>query len=276
MGIDVYGRLCLNPDTFIGESVAVLGIPGSGKSNTGAVLMEECLDLGIPICVVDLEGEYYTLKDEYPDVTVVGNSLECQVDFVLTMDNAREVGVKAYDNGLSFVIDLSGEPPENQEAILARCFSAIWDRAQVLRIPLVIFLEEAHTWIPQSGKTSVTNLFVRIAVRGRKRGLSLVLMSQRSSMVDKNVLSQADICFLHKVRHPTDLEVYMGLIPRPRRWVMDKVNGLKKGQVLILKGEEVVLYQIRLRRTRHVGATPTLSRVPSAQLSLLDLLGKGQ
>ncbi|MBE2223146.1 MAG: ATP-binding protein [Anaerolineae bacterium] len=272
MALDTYGRLSIRPETFIGESVAVLGIKGSGKSNTGAVLMEECLDLGLPIIVVDLEGEYYTLKDAYPNVAIVGNSLECKVDMPLTDDNAREVGVKAYRNGMSVVVDLSGEPTENHEGLIQRMFVGIWDAAKVARIPAVIFLEECHNWIPQAGKTGVSGIFVRIATRGRKRGLSLVMMSQRSSMVDKNVLTQADICFLHKVRHPADLDVYKGLIPRDNKWVTEKVSKLKTGEVLLLKGETVMAHQIRLQKTRHAGATPTIAKVPVTQMSLMDLM----
>ena len=76
--------LSLEAADLIGQSVAVLGIKGSGKSNTAAVLMEELLIAGIPICVVDIAGEYYTLKDEFPHVAIIGRSYETKVDVQLT------------------------------------------------------------------------------------------------------------------------------------------------------------------------------------------------
>ena len=47
MNIDVNRMLKIGVDELLGESVAVLGIKGSGKSNTAAVLAEELLSAGV-------------------------------------------------------------------------------------------------------------------------------------------------------------------------------------------------------------------------------------
>ena len=47
-----------------------------------------------------------------------------------------------------------------------------------------------------------------IATEGRKRGLGIVMVGQRSARIDKDVLSQAGILMLHRVRHPADMGVY--------------------------------------------------------------------
>ena len=75
MNVDIHGILNrvnggFIAEDMIGKSIALLGIPDSGKSNTAAVLMEELLSAGIPICVVDPAGEYHTLKDKYTHVYV--------------------------------------------------------------------------------------------------------------------------------------------------------------------------------------------------------------
>ena len=274
MALDITKRLVIKPETFIGESVAVLGIKGSGKSNTAAVLMEEFLDLGIPIIVVDYEGEYSGLKSDYPQVAVVGKSTECTVDIEMNADNATEIAAKVYENGLSVIIDLTDEEESNHSQIIGQFFTQVWLSAKAKKIPSVIFLEECHNWIPQASKSAVSGLFVKLALRGRKRGLSLIMMSQRSAMVSKHVLSQADICFLHKVRHPADLDVYYGLIPRKRGWIAEKVGRMKKGEVLLLKGESCTSWQMRVRTTKHLGKTPGLDRIPnrSRQMSLIDMM----
>ena len=41
---------------FVSELTAILGVRGSGKSNTASALVEELLDKGVPIVVVDIEG----------------------------------------------------------------------------------------------------------------------------------------------------------------------------------------------------------------------------
>jgi len=54
----------------------------------------------------------------------------------------------------------------------------------------------------------VSDVLVMIATEGRKRGLGIVMVGQRSARIDKDVLSQAGILMLHRVRHPADMGVY--------------------------------------------------------------------
>ncbi len=275
MHIDVEGILTnfITAPDLIGQSIAVLGIKGSGKSNTASVLMEELLEAGVPICVLDIAGEYYTLKDEYPTLTVVGRSINTAVDVGLMDANVEKVAQTAYLNGSSVVFDVSGYDSVSREGIITSYFWEIWTVSATARIPLIIFLEEAHNWLPQGGKTGTKKVFVDIASEGRKRGLSLVLIGQRSTRIDKDTLTQADILFLHKVKHPVDVKVYQGLIPRAPRWVHERVDALKQGEALVLVDDKVLRCKVRRRRTEHVGATPTLDNLPGKQLSLLELLG---
>lgn len=272
MNIDLDQLLPLQAHDFIGQSVAILGIKGSGKSNTAAVLMEELLTANIPIQIVDIAGEYYTLKSKFPRVTVVGRSWNTQVDISLTQNNTEKTAEKAYRNGVPVVIDLSGIPSDARPDILLPWLSATWRAAGTSRIPTVLFLEEAHNWIPQRQKTAVSGLLVDYAAEGRKRGLSLVMIGQRSARIDKDTLTQADIAFLHRVRHPIDLQVYTAMIPRSGAQVKDMVNRLKTGDALVLFGDKVLRATIRPRETQHAGATPGFSNIPKNQLSLLDLI----
>ena len=52
-------KVVLNPKLVIGHHIAVLGATGSGKSYTVGVIIEELLDAGIPVVVIDPHGEYY-------------------------------------------------------------------------------------------------------------------------------------------------------------------------------------------------------------------------
>lgn len=270
--IDGYGLVQLSPEDLIGQSVAVLGVKGYGKSNTAAVLMEELLEAGVPVAVVDIAGEYHTLKDRYEGLTVVGRSITCEVDLQLTYDNVRQVAETAYINGQSVVIDLSGVPSVDRAELLAIYFRQVWRLSALSRIPLMVFLEEAHNWIPQRGKTPVKVVFVDIAAEGRKRGLGLVIVTQRSSRVDKDVLTQAGLAFLHRVTHPSDLKVYFDMVPRPKAQVKQSVSRLKIGECLFLNGEQVLRPKVRMRETKHVGSTPGMGNIPRPARSLLDLM----
>ena len=275
MIIDRQGLLDhMQVEDFIGQSVAVLGIKGSGKSNTVAVLIEEMLKAKVPVLVVDIAGEYWTMKKAFADVAVVGCSRETDVDFKMSPSNAASVARVAYESGKSVVLDMSGYMPGQRKEILLEYFQVIWRRSSMARIPLMIFLEEAHNWLPQGKKDELANVLIDIAAEGRKQGLSLVMVGQRSARIEKDTLSQADICFLHRVRHPVDMRVYEGLIPRKRRQVQTMVGRLRVGEALVLQGDSIRACKVRLRETEHVGYTPGLDRVPVRQGSLLDLLGE--
>lgn len=52
--IDILNKLQLQTQELVGRSVAVLGITGSGKTNTAAVLIEELFLSGLPLTIVVL------------------------------------------------------------------------------------------------------------------------------------------------------------------------------------------------------------------------------
>ena len=77
--IDIHGKLPITLESVIGEKIAVLGIAGSGKTNTAAVIIEELLAGGLPMTIVDIEGEYWGLKDRF-DIIVIGRSDNVDVE----------------------------------------------------------------------------------------------------------------------------------------------------------------------------------------------------
>jgi len=66
----------------------VTGKSGSGKSNTVSVMLENLLDNNFPVLIVDSDGEYYGLKEEY-EVLHVGADDEC--DIQVTADHAEKI-----------------------------------------------------------------------------------------------------------------------------------------------------------------------------------------
>jgi hypothetical protein len=57
----------LNSDELVQKHVSILAKTGSGKSYTAGVILEELLDNGIPMLIIDPHGEYLTLKQPSDD-----------------------------------------------------------------------------------------------------------------------------------------------------------------------------------------------------------------
>ena len=61
-------KIKLDPDKLVSHHIAVLGSTGSGKSHTCSVIIEELLEMGVPVVVIDPHGEYRYM--ESPNLTL--------------------------------------------------------------------------------------------------------------------------------------------------------------------------------------------------------------
>lgn len=267
LNIDTAGAVQLDLESLIGESIAILGIKGSGKTNTSAVILEELLANALPLSVVDIEGEYWGLKEAY-SIIVIGRS--ANVDIEVDATTAAEFARYSVTHGISMILDLSGFKTEEMHEFLLAYFEALWEVEFETRRPYQVILEEAHEFIPQGARTPIKELFTRLALRGRKRGIGMVIISQRSAKVDKSTLTQAGIVILHRVVHPIDVKIYQEILPLPARIVEERVGTLTKGDALVLIDHKVTTARIRRRHTYHAGATPELDASQRTHLPRAD------
>lgn len=267
LNIDDAGAIQIDLESLIGESIAILGIKGSGKTNTSAVILEELLANNLALTIVDIEGEYWGLKEAY-NIIIIGRSTN--VDVEVDAATAAEFARYSVTHGVSMILDLSGFKTEEMHEFLLAYFEALWEVEFETRRPYQVILEEAHEFIPQGARTPIKELFTRLALRGRKRGIGMVIISQRSAKVDKSTLTQAGIVILHRVVHPIDVKIYQEILPLPARLVEERVGALQKGDALVLVDHKVTTARIRLRHTYHAGATPELDATQRPHLPRAD------
>jgi hypothetical protein len=261
--LNISQELSLDLEEVIGQCVAILGIRGSGKSNTAGVIFEELLNHSYPMSIVDIEGEYFGLKERYEVLVVgTGDGVEIEID----ADSAPEIAQVSMEQNVPVVLDLSGFLSDERTEILKSYLSSLWDLAGRLRRPYIIGIEEAHEFIPQGVKHELKEMIARIALRGRKRGLGGIIVSQRSAKVDKDVLSQAGILFLHRVVHEVDMRVYGELLPWRKSEVKEIIGSLDTGDCIYINGDTILPIYVRERTTFHAGFTPSLEAVASPEL----------
>lgn len=255
LDLDTGRDLTLTVNDLVAQRIAVLGISGSGKTNSVAVLLEELLPL-IPMTILDIEGDYWGLKARH-DLLIVGNST--QADMQIDHDNAAKLAQRSVNERLTIILDMSEHDDEDAMFELLRVyFDALWLACKTARKPYCLVVEEAHEFMPQTGDTPLTKVLKLFAVRGRKKGVGMILSSQRSAQVDKNILTQTPLLFLHQVVHPIDMAIYRELVPWERKEVRETVAALEPGQGVVVHNHKPRKVQIRERHTFHSGATPTL------------------
>lgn len=237
----------------------ITGKSGSGKSNTAGKTCEEILEEGYPLLVIDTEGEYYGLKEEY-ELLHVGADEEC--DLQVGPEHAGKIAELALEQNVPIILDVSGYVETSEvNQLVHDTTKALFDKEKKLKKPFPILVEEAHEWIPEQGSRGedgeVTDMLIRVGKRGRKRGLGLTALSQRPASVDKDYITQCDWRVWHQLDWDNDLNVVRRVLGKD---YVDTVKELDTGQAVLeadfLDDRRVVNF-LR-KKTFDAGATPDL------------------
>lgn len=257
----------INAETLATGRTCVIASSGGGKSYTVGVICEELCKSKVPFVLIDIEGEYSGLKEKY-DAVWVGDGEGC--DLKWSNLNLALLSQYAMDCP-ALILDLSGtdKPRDKVATFLLGVYKEISKR----KTPYLVILEEADRFVPQVGER--LRIFDELARRGRKRGLGLVLCTQRPSIVDKNILSQCANQLIGKLVIRNDLQSVAQFFSS--RGLPNQLTTLAPGEFYALGGlsPEPVCVKIRERETRHGGTTPKLNPAsihPSVE-KFLDAIG---
>ena len=119
------------------------------------------------------------------------------------------------------IIDFSEVPSDVLPLIvslIARVIFSVqqWMDRKVIN-PIALFCDEAHLYIPEKARYGVEvsslSSFERVAKEGRKYGVSLVVITQRPSEVNRTVLSQANNFIAMRLTNVDDQNVIKRLLP---------------------------------------------------------------
>lgn len=235
----------------------ITGKSGSGKSNTTGVILEQLLEQSFPFLIVDTEGEYYGLKEEY-EILHVGADESCDVR--IGKEHTGKIIDLALEKNLPIVLDVSGYlSDENAKDIVGSVVKGLFDKEKKMKKPFLLVIEECHEYIPEQMKLDdCGQSIIKVAKRGRKRGLGVLGISQRPADVKKDFITQANYKIWHNLDWDTDLNVVRRVIGKDS---VDTVKELETGEGLIdadfLDGLKKAKF--KERETFHAGQTPDLS-----------------
>lgn len=254
---------------------AILGKSGSGKSNSASVIAEELLDRGFPLLIVDTDGEYWGLKETY-ELLHVGADEEC--DLQVGPEHAEKLAELALEQNVPIILDVSGYlDAEEASALVRETTAALFNKEKRLNKPFLLLVEEIHEYIPEGGGLDETGEWlIRVAKRGRKRGLGLCGISQRPANVKKDFLTQADWMLWHRLTWENDTAVVRRVVGSGYD---DQVQDLSDGEAILMADfleEDRRSVQVRRKNTFDAGATPDLGEFERPELKSVsgDLVGE--
>jgi len=255
----------------------VTGKSGSGKSNTTSVVVEELLEAGYPVLIVDTDGEYYGLKEEY-ELLHAGADEEC--DIQVGVEHAEKLAHLALEENVPIILDVSGYLDDDEaDELLRETVRHLFAKEKKLKKPFLLVVEECHEYIPEGGGVGETgNLLIKVGKRGRKHGLGVVGISQRPADVKKDFITQANWLVWHRLTWENDTKVVGRIVGSE---YADDVVDLGDGEAFIQtdwSDEMVRRVQFKRKRTFDAGATPGLDDFERPDLksvsgSLMEDLG---
>ena len=260
-------------DVLTGRSF-ITGKSGSGKSNTASVVIENLLDSGFPVLIVDTDGEYYGLKEEY-EILHAGADDEC--DIVVSPEHAEKIATLALEQNVPIILDVSGYLEEDTaNELLLEVVKQLFAKEKRMKKPFLLVIEECHEYIPEGGGMDETGkMLIKVGKRGRKHGLGIVGISQRPADVKKDFITQCDWLCWHRLTWDNDTKV-VGRILGSK--YASAVEDLGDGEAFLMTDwdESIRRIQFHRKETFDAGATPGLDDFERPELKSVssDLVGE--
>lgn len=259
------------PIEFATEGVAVIGMRGSGKSNTEARFAEVLYDAGIPFVVVDPKGDWHGIRSS-ADGKTAGLSVPVfgglHGDFPLEPSMGARIADLLVDENLSAVLDISSMSKTGglPQFLTAFC-NQLMHRHRLDPQVRTVILEEAHRYIPQEvrGPTAaLKEAAASLLLEGRAFGLGCWAATQRPARLHKDVLEEVGTAIIHRigVSATNDKRTIAGWVKHYdlSTEIVDSLTSLAPGEAWVLMPEKDLVRRVQIER-RHTfdsAATPTV------------------
>jgi len=272
------------PNEAVTWVISYLAKRGAGKTYCASVQAEEMMKAQIPIVVVDGMGIWWGLRvsndGTHPGLPLVVFGGD-HADLPLVPEKATEMAKAIVESNISCVLDLS----PFSKYIARRIVSAFLNELYRLnRAERHVYIEESDLWAMQRPIGPEENLclsavdnFVR---RGGNHNLGCTLITQRSAVLNKDILTQSDCLVILRTLAPQDKKAIQLWVEEQtdkdkkqlNEWY-DSLKSLENGEAWVWHPEKPAIFQkvqFRLRDTFH--ATREFIRSPQAsRIVLMDV-----
>lgn len=164
------------------------------------------------------------------------------------------------------IIDLSGVPSSMTNDIIGVVLRVLYDALFWARNlseggrerPLLVVMEEAHSYLNGANGGLAASIVQRIVKEGRKYGIGAMIVSQRPAEIDPTILSQCGTVFALRLSNATDKAHVTGALS-------DNLEGLTGMLPILRTGEAIVVGEAVTMPMRAMIQAPPKERRPDSQ-----------
>ena len=195
--IDIGGSASFDLQTLIDTRLLIQANSGAGKSWAIRRILEQSHGR-VQQIVLDLEGEFSTLREKY-DYVLAGKD----GDIAAEPKTAGLLARKLMELRVSAICDLYELKAHERILFVRRFLEKLISSPRKLWHPVLVVIDEAHHFCPEKGQAESAMAVIDLATRGRKRGLCAILASQRISRLNKSACAE----LLNKMIGRTSMDI---------------------------------------------------------------------
>lgn len=221
------------PLDIVTQTIAILAKRRAGKSYTMRKLVEQLLTANQQVIMVDPKGDQWGIRSSadgkrpgFPIVILGGEHGDAPLEV-----SAGEVVAKlVVEERVSVLLDLSVFRKHEIATFMTAFLENLYrlKAQEAYRTPVMLVIDEADAIAPQKpqkGEERMLGAAEDIVRRGGQRGIGCALITQRSAVLNKNVLTQAQMLIVLRTIAPQDLAAM-------KAWI-DVHGTLEEGKTLM-------------------------------------------
>ncbi len=176
--------IAVDTQKFLDGKLLLQANTGGGKSWATRRVIEQFAGV-VPQIILDPEGEFFTLRQKFPDFILIGKGQSIVAD----PKSAGLLAHKLIEERVSCIIDLLEMSSVQRDLFVKNFVSAMINAPRELWLPTLLIIDEAQIFAPEKGESDTTTTLKDAGFRFRKRHFGLILATPRISELSKSVAS---------------------------------------------------------------------------------------
>ena len=202
------------PVDVVTQTIAILAKRRAGKSYLSRRLVEQLHHARQQVVIIDPKGDHWGLRSsadgKSPGLPIVILGGE-RGDVPLEAGSGEIVAKLVVEERVSALLDMSFLRKHEVATFMTAFLESLYriKAREQFRTPLMLVIDEADAVAPQSpmkGEERMLGAAEDIVRRGGQRGIGCTMITQRSAVLNKNVLTQAQMLVALRTIAPQDLK----------------------------------------------------------------------